>query len=363
MGKEAALRSGLFRVCKGLRRGGVSAIREGVTNLSHKVRMAQYGTKHSHAGGVLEVMLASPDVEVVGVYEPDPERRRTLEAAGKPPWSDVSWFDSPADFLDDPTVLAVASEGSNAESLDHTEAIVDAGKHVFYDKPAGEDYRRFERIVGKARSAGLQVQMGYMFRHHAGFSRIAEWVRSGLLGDVFSVRAHMSTHLDRPAQEAIARHPGGIFYDLSGHMIDQIVWILGRPTTVTSFLRQDATDVAGFSDNTLCVLEYDSAMAFVDIAAVETPPMARRFEVYGTVGSAIMEPFEPPGPIRLCLNEERGGFPAGVSMVEVEDRPRYVDNLASFVKALRGEKAPDRSLDHELLVQETILRSAGHISE
>ena len=209
MGTEAALRSGLFRVCKGLRRGGVSAIREGVTNLSHKVRMAQYGTKHSHAGGVLEVMLASPDVEVVGVYEPDPERRRTLQAADKPPWNDVSWFDSPAEFLDDPSVLAVASEGSNAESLAHTDAIVDAGKHVFYDKPAGTDYVRFERIVEKARSSGLQVQMGYMFRHHAGFSRIAEWARSGLLGDVFSVRAHMSTHLERPAQEAIARTRAG----------------------------------------------------------------------------------------------------------------------------------------------------------
>ena len=207
--------------------------------------MAQYGTKHGHATGVLEVMLANPDVEVVGVYEPDPERRRTLETAGKPPWSDVSWFDSPAEFLDDPSVLAVASEGSNAESLDHTEAIVDAGKHVFYDKPAGTDYRRFERIVGKARSAGppgadgLHVSPSRRIQPHR---RVG---RSGLLGDVFSVRAHMSTHLDRPAQEAIARHPGGIFYDLSGHMIDQIVWILGRPTKVTSFLRQDATDVAG----------------------------------------------------------------------------------------------------------------------
>ena len=331
--------------------------------MSHKVRMAQYGTKHGHATGVLEVMLANPEVDVVGVYEPDPARRRMLEGAGEPPWSDVSWFDSPADFLEDPTVLAVASEGSNAESLDHTEAIVDAGKHVFYDKPAGTDYGRFDQIVEKARSSDLQVQMGYMFRHHAGFCRIAEWARSGLLGDVFSVRAHMSTHLDRPAQEAIAPQRGGIFYDLSGHMIDQIVWILGRPTTVTSFLRQDATDVPGFSDNTLSVLEYDSAMAFVDIAAVETPPMARRFEVYGTVGSAIMEPFEPPGPIRLCLSEERGGHPAGVTMLEVENRPRYVDNLASFVRALRGENAPDRSLDHELLVQETILRCTGHMNE
>ena len=325
--------------------------------------MAQYGTKHGHAEGVLKVILANPDVDMVGVYEPDPGRRQALQASGRPPWSDVRWFDSPNDFLQDPTVLAVASEGSNAESLDHTEAIVDAGKHVFYDKPAGDDYGRFERIIGKARSSGLFVQMGYMFRCHDGFSRIANWARSGLLGDVYSIRANMSTHLDKSAQQAIAPHRGGIFYDLSGHMIDQVVWILGRPAKVTSFLRQDVSDVPGFRDNTLCVLEYDSAMAFIDIAAVEPPPMARRFEVYGTAGTATMEPFEPPGPIRLCLSEERGEYPAGESTVEVEDRPRYVDNLASFIRDIRGEKTPDRSLDHELLVQETILRCTGHIGE
>ena len=35
---------------------------------------------------------------------------------------------------------------------------------------------------------------------------------------------------------------------------------------------------------------------------METQPMARRFEVYGTAGSAILvEPFEPGSLIRLCL--------------------------------------------------------------
>ena len=105
-------------------------------------------------------------------------------------------------------MLAVASEGSNAESLDHTEAIVDAGKHVFYDKPAGNDFGRFERIIVKARSSGLFVQLGYMFRCHDGFGRIAKWARSGLLGDIYSIRANMSTHLERHAQEVIASAPG-----------------------------------------------------------------------------------------------------------------------------------------------------------
>ena len=53
---------------------------------------------------------------------------------------------------------------------------------------------RFERVVSMARERGLLVQLGYMFRYHDGFLRIAEWARSGFLGHVFAIRAHMSTH-------------------------------------------------------------------------------------------------------------------------------------------------------------------------
>ena len=159
--------------------------------MPEKLRMAQYGTKHGHAEGVLQVMLDHPEVEVTGVYEPDEVRREQVENTGS--WASVDFVDDPDDFLDDPTVDCVASEGSNKESLAFTEEIVVAGKHVFYDKPAGDDYSRFEHIVEIARAQGTMIQMGYMFRKHDGFERIANWARSGLLGDIFQVRAHMST--------------------------------------------------------------------------------------------------------------------------------------------------------------------------
>jgi predicted dehydrogenase len=81
--------------------------------------------------------------------------------------------------------------------------------------------------------------MGYMFRYHDGFQRIAQWVRYGLLGHVYAIRAHMSTWISEPEQRVIARHPGGICYDLAGHMLDQIIWLLGRPQKVAAFLRSD----------------------------------------------------------------------------------------------------------------------------
>jgi len=326
------------------------------------IRMAQYGTGHGHADGKLAALRGSPDVELVGVFEPDPARRAALSGPGRPSHG-VRWLDS-AEVLEDPTIVAVASEGRNDESLEQTAAIVRAGKHVWYDKPAGDDWAGWQRIVAEARARDLRIQVGYMFRYHEGFRQIGEWAHAGLLGDVFAIRAHMSTCIPVAAQRVIARHPGGIFFDLAGHMLDQIVWVLGRPTEVAAFLRQDASDVPGFHDNTLAVLGYPRALALVDIAAMEPMPMARRFEVYGTRGSAIMEPFEPAGPIRLCLAEAHGEHRPGEQRVPVRPQTRqelYELELAAFVAVLRSTQPPDRSLDHELLVQETLLRASGRI--
>ncbi|MCH7739010.1 MAG: Gfo/Idh/MocA family oxidoreductase [Chloroflexi bacterium] len=322
-----------------------------------RVKMAQYGTKHGHAASVLHVMRQNPEVDFAGVYEPDAERRAAI--AGTEPWSQVRWYDDKSEMLGDPDIVCIASEGLNAESLDQSEEIIDAGKNLWYDKPAGDDYRQFERVIAKAREKGLLVQMGYMFRENWAFAQVADWARSGLLGDIFSIRAHMSTNITEAQQAVIAHHAGGIFYDLGGHVLDQIVWILGRPDRITSFMRRDASGVDNFADNTVAILEYEKALAIVDIAAMEPKPMARRFEVYGTKGSAILGPFDPPEYLRLCLNEPAGGYEAGVTDFPAQPYRRHVESLERLIKTLRGEQEPDRSLDHELLVQETLLRAVG----
>jgi predicted dehydrogenase len=331
------------------------------------LRMAQYGTKHGHASGKLRAMQTCGDVEVVGVYEPDSERRRALEK-GDGAYADVHFFASEEEILGDRSIEAIASEGLNAESLEQTAKIVAAGKHVWYDKPAGDDWTLWQQVVAQAKKGNLHIQMGYMLRYHDGFSQIAEWAKGGLLGDIYSIRAHMSTNIPAEGREVIGRsHKGGIFYDLAGHMLDQVVWILGRPQKITAFLRNDSGIVESFSDNTLGVFEYDNAMAWVDIAAMEARPMARRFEVYGSVGSAILlEPFEPGHAIRLCLEEARDGFAQGEQIVSIEGTGRqtsYERELADFVEVVCGDRLPARTLEHDLLVQETLLRATGYIKD
>lgn len=329
-----------------------------------KLRMAQYGTKHGHANGKLLSMLNHPEVEVVGVYEPDAKRR--AEVANQAPYSRVRFFDDKREMLDDPAIVAIASEGLNSESLGQSEEIVNAGKHIWYDKPAGDNWAHYQRVMKAVKEKGIHWQMGYMFRYQVAFVQVNEWAKSGLLGDIFSVRAHMSTWLNEAQRKVIGQdHKGGILFDLGGHMLDQICWLLGRPNRVTHFMHNHTGLVPEFMDNTLAVFEFDKAIAFLDIAAQEPRPMARRYEVYGTKGSAIIiDRFDPAGGLRLCLEEAGGGYPKGVTFVDVPDQDRqemYDQEFEHFVKVIKGEKAHDRPLEHDIIVQETLLRATGGI--
>jgi predicted dehydrogenase len=328
------------------------------------LRIAQIGTRHGHAQGKWRALCTNPDVEAVGIWEPNVDARSAARA--KDGFAGARWFDSADELLADVSVGGVAIEGRNHESLDMAREAIDAGKHLWFDKPAGDDWPAFVRLLDTALARGKEIQMGYMFRYSPGFAQVSEWARRGLLGDLFAVRAHMSTCVDIVERTEQSRHRGGILYDLGGHMIDQIVWLLGRPTRVSNVLRNDATpDLPGYADNTLAVFEFESALAVLDIAAMEPRPTARRFEVYGTRGSAIVEPFDPAGTVRLALEAAAEDYQAGERIFElpaVSRQELYERELAAFVGALRGQCPPDRSIEHERLVQETLLRATGRLA-
>ncbi len=331
------------------------------------VRIAQYGVSHAHASGHASVLRADVEVDFCGVYEPSEEARESARRSSA--YEGARWFDSADEMLSDDSIAAVAVEGHVHECLAFARECVDAGKHVWLDKPAGDALQDFEGILAIARDRGLLVQLGYMFRYNEAFQRIFALADAGALGDIFSVRGRMSTSVGVETREQLARHKGGILFELLGHLIDAVVTLLGRPEKITSFLRNDDGPVPAFDDNTLTVFEYDSAIASLTCAAIENEPFpCRRFEVYGSKGSAIIEPLEPPA-LRVCLSEPGFAYDTGAGYdgrpyehgwqtVEIEKRPRYVDDVIAFVADIRGEKQPDRTLEHERVVQETILRAS-----
>lgn len=314
------------------------------------------GLGHAHGIDILKCLLASPDFSFAGVCEPDPEQRRKY--AKHELLKDIVWLEKDA-LLGNPDIRMVAVESDVPRLLDLGRAVVDAGKHLHLDKPAGTSLPAWRALLDEADRQQVLVQMGYMYRYNPGFDLLRKLVAEGALGHVYSIHASMCTDLPPAKRLELAFHPGGLMLELGCHLLDMIVLLLGEPNKVTSFLRHDTGIDDTLADNTLAVLEYDRAMVTVETSAREAGAGGgRRFKVTGTEGSYTLLPLEPPSA-RLSLRNAHGEHPRGVSTVAFPDLPRHVADLADLAACIRGEADFGYPTRHDFTVQRTILRASG----
>ena len=319
-----------------------------------RIKIGQIGTKHAHAGGQFAALRKCADFEVIGVVEPDEaQRQRAMKSAD---FADVKWM-TEEELLNTPGLQAVAVETEVGSLLKHAERVVNAGLHLHLDKPAGESLPQFKRILDTAAQKQRLVKMGYMFRFNPAFRICFDAAKQGWLGKVFSVHAEMSKAIAAGEREKLKAYRGGSMFELGCHLIDAIVWMLGKPEHVTPFLRSFPND--GFNDNMLAVLEYPDAHVTLRSSLMEPDGGTRRqFIVCGDHGSAEIRPLEPAA-LKLMLSEAHGEFKKGTQEVTLPKSSRYVDDWTAFAKAIRGETEWLWKPEHDLAVQETVLRASG----
>lgn len=319
------------------------------------IKIGQIGVSHAHATK-LEVYRKSPEYEVVGIVEPDAALRE--KAQQQAAFKDLKWM-TRDELLNAPGLQAVMVETEVKDLLDNAEACIAAGKHIHLDKPAGESLSHFRRIQEQAAKQKLIIQLGYMYRYNPGVVLLRELLRQGWLGEIFEVHAVMSKVVDPASRLELAHYPGGILFELGGHVMDLVVGVLGKPERVTGVNRHSSSLQDGLLDNMLAVLEYPQAVATVKSSAVEVEGGARRqLTVCGTAGTLHIQPLDNPSA-RLALNQPRGDYKAGYQDIPLPKYVRYVDDAADMARCLRGEKEFEYSYEHDLTVQTTLLTACG----
>ena len=320
------------------------------------IRCGLLGIDHAHALDVLGVVRALPEYELVGVCEPDAAIRAAFET--RPELNGTRWLERDA-LLHDPNVHMVAVESGVPRLLELGRAVIDAGKHLHLDKPAGTSLPKFQALLDEASRKDLLVQMGYMFRYNPGFDLVRKAITDKWLGDVYSIQASMCTELGPDKRARMTFHPGGVMLELGCHLIDMIVLLKGEPSRVTPFLRHDGAFDDQLADNTLAVLEYDWGMATVEVAAMEPQAFAgRRFRIIGPDGSITLSPLEPPRA-RLTLRNASGPYKAGTHDVELPELERHVLDFQDLARCIQGETQFAYTPAHDTAVQRTLLRACG----
>ena len=108
------------------------------------MKFAQYGISHDHAAGKARVIGDSDRAELAGVYEPSARVREEL--GGNPAYDGVHWFAGKEEMLQDDGIAAIAVEGEIFQNVGFAREAVEHGKHVWLDKPAGDDLEAFRSV-------------------------------------------------------------------------------------------------------------------------------------------------------------------------------------------------------------------------
>lgn len=320
-----------------------------------RIKIGQIGVGHAHAGK-LAAYRKSPEYDVIGIVEPDAELRSRAES--QDPYRDLPWM-TREQLLNVAGLQAVLVETNVGDLLNTAEACIAAGKHIHLDKPAGESLPQFRRILDNAARQKLLLQMGYMFRFNPGVVLLREFLKQGWLGDIFEVHTVMSKVVAAEERKKLGRFRGGIMFELGCHVIDLVIGVLGKPQSVTHFAQHASSQADQLQDNMLAVFSYARATASVKSSAQEVEGFERRhLVVCGTEGTFHIQPLDNPSA-RVALSKARGDYKKGYQDIKFPRYTRYVDDAADMARIIRGEKPTDFPYQHDLTVQETLLKACG----
>lgn len=193
------------------------------------LRIGIVGTENSHADQYvrhLNIDQQRNDARVVALAGGDTEKNAKLAGDGK---IDVV-TDSLSDIADE-IDAAVVCDRHGAKHRDNAMPLLEAGKHVFVDKPTATSTADVEALVAAARTSGAVLASWSILRHATGVDQLRAKT---------AAQAPSVITVTGPADPE-NQHAGLFFY--GPHVVELALEVLGNPTLDGSVHVHRATDV------------------------------------------------------------------------------------------------------------------------
>lgn len=257
-------------------------------------------------------------------------------------------------FLADPEMDAVVLVTPTSMHADQTIAALQAGKHVFVEKPLALNVADCERVLAVAQQRPTQVAMvGFVRRFDPSYLNAQAAVAAGEIGRPFLVRSQTCDQND-PEGFFVRFAPtsGGIFMDCSVHDIDLARWMLNRPKALRAFATgtvalHPALAEMGDVDNGLAVVEFEGGARAVFYASrTMAHGHETSTEVIGTTGKLTVG--EHAASDRVVRSDQHGVRHGVVKDFYERFEAAFGAEMAAFVAACRGEQPLSLTLDDAL---------------
>lgn len=234
----------------------------------------------------------------------DTERAK-IEAAQA--WLDAGVTTDYRDVLSNGEVDAVALLLPHQSHYSVAREALEAGKHVYIEKPLTVHEPEAAELIRLARDRGLTLAVAENTRFVSAYIAANDIVRSSQLGEIRAVRGFIPDQIldewaEEPAGWKTQPHGAAAIEDCAPHMFLLLLWLFGDVESLQAIalryvpkvdLENHGTIVGRLVTGTLFSLEFSSVTEY---------PRGERVEIYGSDGTLVIDQVLDP-PMNFYRND------------------------------------------------------------
>lgn len=146
------------------------------------------------------------------------------------------WYQQATELIHDDEINAVYIATPPSSHFEYAMAALNAGKHVYLEKPMTLNYGEAQAIADKVREKNARLVVAHYRREQPMFKKIKQLLQEGIIGKVRCVNLLYATTALTPEQLQIPKtawriNPaiagGGLFHDLAPHQMDLMYYFFG----------------------------------------------------------------------------------------------------------------------------------------
>ena len=321
-----------------------------------RLRVVIAGLVHGHASGFFEHYQHRPDLEIVGIAEPD--HLLAAEYARRFGFDAQLLFTDLEDAIQKTRPRAVLVYTSTYDHRQVVEICARHGVHVMMEKPLAVSSADAHAIERAARESKIHVLVNYETTWYRSNHAVYALLHDGSIGEARKIVVHDGHRGPKeigvgPEFLSWLTDPklngGGALFDFGCYGAELATWLMdGRqPETVTAVTQQIKPGVYGrVDDEATVILTYPRAQAIVQ-ASWNWPFDRKDVEVYGATGYALTVGREDVR-VRRGAEEEIVAAPAIAAP--------YDDSISELRAVVREGANPDglTSLETNVIVTEIL---------
>jgi len=295
--------------------------------ITHEVgaHLGQYFNSLAQAEEVTSVVLSDPSGKSV------PEARKTLGEKLSGVHSD------PAAMLRQakPLMALVTMEAAAAPLA--IDAALDAGCHVFAEKPACVRVEDFGTLVAKANERGRYLMLALANRLHPAIQEARRLVRAGEIGKIFGLEMHLiadQTRLTRASYHKSwyaqkARAAGGHLIWLGIHWLDLATYVTGsKIRDVSAFTANVGGQPIDIEDSAAVTMRFDNGTLGTHTSGYYLDRgYHEHIKIWGSCGWMHLDLLKPV-PLTWCSTQGEKA-----SQVQQFEAPKGPTGYPPFVRA------------------------------